>query len=138
MAKWEDIRSGVKSAASTTVKKTEEIASSASMHVKLARLMSKRDEQFEKLGKLTYRQLKTDNSYAEQISAVIAQIDDLGVQIARQKAKIEQAKAEKINAQAEKHLQNEAHAQAVAKSAEDNEQRYVDGIKEMLDANISD
>lgn len=138
MAKWDDIRSGVKSAASTTVKKTEEIASSASMHVKLARLMSKRDEQFEKLGKLTYRQLKTDDSYAEQISAVIAQIDALGAQIANQKAKIEQSKAEKANERVEKHEQKAAHAHATAEASAEQEKMYVDGIKEMLDANISD
>ena len=95
MANWENIKSGVTRVASTTVKKTGELAGNASMHMKLARLMSKRDEMFEKLGKLTYVQLKTNESRAEEIAAIISQIDSLGVQIVKQKAKIEEAKAQK-------------------------------------------
>lgn len=102
MANWDDIRTGVARAANTTIKKTGELAENASMHVKLARLMSKRDEMFEKLGKLTYTQLKSDESRAEEIAAVIAQIDSLGTQIVKQKAKIEKAKAEKAQAKAQK------------------------------------
>ena len=95
MANWENIKSGVTRVASTTVKKTGELAGNASMHMKLARLMSKRDGLFEKLGKLTYTQLKTEDSHAEEIAAVISQRDTLGLQIRAQKAKIEEAKAEK-------------------------------------------
>ena len=95
MANWENIKSGVSKAATKTIKKTGELAENASMHMKLARLMSKRDGLFEKLGKLTYTQLKTEESHAEEIAAVISQIDTLGLQIRAQKAKIEEAKAEK-------------------------------------------
>ena len=95
MANWENIKSGVSKAATKTIKKTGELAENASMHMKLARLMSKRDGLFEKLGKLTYTQLKTEESHAEEIAAVISQIDTLGFQIRAQKAKIEEAKAEK-------------------------------------------
>lgn len=134
MAKWDEIRTSVGRAASTTAKKTEEIAQSASLHVKLARLMSKRDEQFEKLGKLTYKQLKTEESYAEQIAAVISQIDTLSSQIIRQKAKIEQSKAQKAEKKAEK--------QSSAVSTKSNETEIgevcAESVKEMIDANISD
>ncbi len=102
MANWEGIKTGVARAANTTIKKTGELAENASMHMKLARLMSKRDELFEKLGKLTYTQLKTDESRAEEIAAVISQIDSLGVQIVKQKAKIEKAKAEKAHEKTQK------------------------------------
>ena len=101
MANWENIKSGVSKAANKTIKKTGELAENASQHMKLARLMSKRDELFEKLGKLTYTQLKTDESHAEEIAAVISQIDTLGLQIRAQKAKIEEAKAEKAREKAE-------------------------------------
>ena len=101
MANWENIKSGVSKAANKTIKKTGELAGNASQHMKLARLMSKRDELFEKLGKLTYTQLKTDESHAEEIAAVISQIDTLGLQIRAQKAKIEEAKAEKAREKAE-------------------------------------
>ncbi|MBO7310118.1 MAG: hypothetical protein J6U86_01850 [Clostridia bacterium] len=129
MAKWNEIRSSVSRAANSTVKKTEKFAETASMHVKLARLMSKRDEQFEKLGKLTYKQLKTDESYAEEIAAIISQIDSLGIQIVKQKAIIEQAKAEKEAKKAKK-------AQADMQSAD--EEECVDAVKEIIDSSISD
>lgn len=107
MANWENIKSGVSKAANTTVKKTGELAGNASMHMKLARLMSKRDDLFEKLGKLTYTQLKTEESHAEEISAIISQIDTLNVQIRAQKGKIEEAKAEKAREKAEAKLEKQ-------------------------------
>ena len=134
MANWEEIRANVSHAASTTVKKTEEIAQTASMHMKLARLMSKRDDQFEKLGKLTYKQLKTDESYAEQIAAVISQIDTLSSQIIKQKAKIEQANAQKAAEKAQKAEMRQAKKQAEACEGE----ACAEGVKEILEDNIRD
>ena len=107
MANWENIKSGVSKAANTTIKKTGELAGNASMHMKLARLMSKRDDLFEKLGKLTYAQLKADESHAEEISAIISQIDTLNVQIRVQKGKIEEAKAEKVRQKTESKLEKQ-------------------------------
>jgi ribosome-associated translation inhibitor RaiA len=118
MANWEEIRSGVARAANTTIKKTGELAENASMHVKLARLMSKRDGLFEKLGKLTYVQLRTDESRAEEIAAIVSQIDTLGAQINKQKAKIEAVKAQKAEAKAQK--SNEEYAEEVQKIIDDN------------------
>ena len=138
MAKWDEIRSSVSRAASSTVKKSEEIANTATMHVKLARLMSQRDEQFEKLGKLTYRQLKTDESFAEEIAAVISQIDTLGSQIIKQKAKIETEKARKAAEKARKAEEKEACEKAQSSAEQVSEQVCVENIKEMLDASISD
>ena len=107
MANWENVKSGVSKAANTTIKKTGELAGNASMHMKLARLMSKRDDLFEKLGKLTYAQLKADESHAEEISAIISQIDTLNVQIRVQKGKIEEAKAEKVRQKTESKLEKQ-------------------------------
>lgn len=129
MANWNEIKAGVERAASNTVKITGEIAQTTSMHVKLARLMAKRDELFEKLGKLTYRQLKTDESFAEEIAAVISQIDTASAQIVKQKAKIEQAKAQKAAQKAQKEAQKEAESEPEACAA---------ALAQMLDTSISD
>ena len=130
MANWENIKSGVSRAANTTIKKTGELAGNASMHMKLARLMSKRDDLFEKLGKLTYTQLKTDESHAEEISAVISQIDTLGIQIRAQKAKIEEAKAEKAREKADAKLEKQK------KNVSDNE--IVSEVQAIVDESIDD
>ncbi len=138
MPKWEEIRTSVGRVASQTVKATEEVASSASMHVKLSRLMSKRDEQFEKLGRLTYKQLKADQSYAEEIAAIIAHIDSLNLQISRQKAKIEEAKLQKAN---EKEQKKQEKAAAKAAKAEDEDaatKACADQLRDIIDENISD
>ncbi len=138
MAKWEELRTSVSRAATQTVKTTGDIAGNASMHVKLARLMSKRDEQFEKLGKLTYKQLKTDMSYAEEIAAIISQIDTLSMQISKQKAQIEEAKAQKVAEKAEKKLEKQARAQAAAQAEDDKNQACADALQDIIDENISD
>lgn len=134
MANWNEIKAGVSRAATTTAKITGEIAQTTSMHVKLARLMSKRDELFEKLGKLTYRQLKTDESFAEEIAAVISQIDTIGTQIVKQKAKIEQAKAQKAAQKAQKEAQKDTAAEAVQQDGT----TCANTLQEMLDTSISD
>ena len=130
MSKWTTVRKGLKQ----TVKKSEELAEVAAMRVKLAKLTAQRDEQFEKLGKLTYRQLKTDDSFAEEIAAVISQIDTLGAQIIKQKAKIETAKAQKIADKANKEQEKEARKQEQEKDG----QACVECVKEIIDANLSE
>ncbi len=137
MGTWEEFRTGVSVVAKKTAKKTGEMAETASMHLKLARLMSKCDEQFEKLGKLTYRQLKSDGvSYAESIAAVIARIDALTLQIAQQKAKIEKSKAQREAAKAEASLAKELRRMTDEDIEE--ERKYVANIQDLLDENISD
>lgn len=112
MASWKEIRSNVERVAKKTINKTEEIAENASMHVKLTTLNSKRDGLYEKLGKLTYKQLKSGVEKAEEIAKVIADIDKTLDDIAKQKAKIEEAKAKQAQ---EKQEKKEARAEAEAK-----------------------
>ncbi len=138
MPKWEEIRTSVAKAATQTVRVTEEVAGNASMHVKLARLMSKRDEQFEKLGKLTYKQLKTDDSYAEEIAAIISQIDTLSVQIVKQKAKIEESKAQKAAQKAERKEEKQARAKEKANADNNEGEACADELREIIDESISD
>ncbi len=137
MPNWEEIRTSVSKVAAQTVSTTQEIAGNTSMQIKLARLMSKRDEQFEKLGKLTYKQLKADESYAEEIAAIISQIDTLSTQIAKQKAKIEEAKAQKAAQKAAKKEEKEAR-KAAEKAADASEgEACAEELKEIIDENIS-
>ena len=136
MPNWDDIRSSVGKAASNTVRATEEIAGNATMHVKLARLMSKRDDLFEKLGKLTYKQLKMDESYAEEIAAIISQIDKLSTQIAAQKAKIEAAKAEKQAAKQARREEKDARAKAEAEAAAAQEQKCAEQLEDLIDEQL--
>ncbi len=138
MPKWEEIRTSVKEAATQTVSTTQEIAGSTSMHIKLARLMSKRDELFEKLGKLTYKQLKTDDSYAEEIAAIISQIDTLSTQIAKQKARIEEAKAQKAAEKAAKKEEKAARKAAEKVADEAEAEACAEELKDIIDENISD
>lgn len=99
MANWEDIKASVSRATNKTIKKAGELADTASLHFKLKTLKVNQSEKFEKLGKLTYKQLKTDNSYAEAISELIAEIDALREEIKALKEKIEAAKAERQTAE---------------------------------------
>ncbi len=138
MPKWEEIRASVSKAATQTVSATQDIAGNTSMHIKLARLMSKRDELFEKLGKLTYKQLKTDESYAEEIAAVISQIDTLSTQIAKQKAKIEEIKAQKAAEKAAKKEEKAARKAAAEASDAAEGEACAEELKEIIDENISD
>ena len=102
MANWKEIGSGAKRAANKAIKKTGEIADLASMHLRLKALESKRDEQYELLGKLTYRQLKTGETQATRIAATIEKLDELrekirelGTQIEAEKEARKQAKEQK-------------------------------------------
>lgn len=95
MANWNDIKLNVSRAANKTFKKAGELADTASLHLKLKTLNAKLNDRFEVLGKLTYKQLKFDTSHAEEISKVIAEIDELREQIKELKEKIEQAKQER-------------------------------------------
>ncbi len=100
--------------------------------------MTKRDEQFEKLGRLTYKQLKADQSYAEEIAVVVANIDSLNLQISRQKAKIEEARLQKATAKEQK-KQQKAEEKAAKRAAEDAEaQACAEQIHDIIEDNISD
>lgn len=95
MADWNEIRSNVERAASTTIKKTGELADAASLRVKLKISSSKLAKKYEELGRLTYKQLKTTKSQAEAIAPVVAEIDELRAEMKSIHDKIEADKAAK-------------------------------------------
>lgn len=92
MAKWNEIKSNVGRAADKTIKKAGELADSAALRIKLKTLNVKLSEKFETLGRLTYKQLKTERSQAEAISTAIEDIDALREEIKTLKQKIEDDK----------------------------------------------
>ena len=92
MANWDEIKDKLGRAASKAVKKTEELADSASKHIKLKAIDSKLSGRYEMLGRLTYKQLKSGDSQAERISTVIEDIDLLRSQRRALQAEIESDK----------------------------------------------
>jgi hypothetical protein len=65
------------------------------LHIKLNSLRKSRSKQFERLGKLTYKQLKTGSSQAEAVARTVADIDMINSAIIKQKALIEEHQIEK-------------------------------------------
>lgn len=106
MANWNEIKSGVGNAANKTLKIAGELADIATLNIKLKAMSVKLSGKFEKLGRLTYKQLKTETSYAEEISTVITEIDNLREDIKTLKNDIEKAKKER---QAAKKAEKEAY-----------------------------
>ncbi len=102
MADWKEIRAGMGRAANKAWKKTGELADTASMHIKLKTLEAKRNEQYELLGKLTYRQLKTGESQAERIAPIIEELDAVRDKIRVLASEIEKAKREREAQKAQK------------------------------------
>ena len=98
MANWNEIKANVGNAANKTIKVAGELADIAKLNFKIKALSVKLSGKFEKLGRLTYKQLKTETSYAEDISAVIADIDQLREDIKALKEAAEKAKQERAEA----------------------------------------
>lgn len=95
MADWDKVRKNLGNAAQKAKKKTGEFASDASMQIKLKSLERKRDQFYEQLGKLTYRQLKTGESQAEKIAETIEALDDIRAKHRAQAELIEKIKRER-------------------------------------------
>ena len=100
MANWNEIRAKVGNAASKAAKKTEEIAQTTAKYVKLKSLDSKISSKFEVLGKLTYKQIKDEESQAERIARVIDEIDSLRAQRKALKDEIEADKQRRADEKA--------------------------------------
>ena len=98
MANWNQIKKNLGDAAQKAKKRTGELMDDASMQIKLKTLESKRDQLYEQLGRLTYRQLKTGESQAEKIASTIEGLDDVRAKHREQAeliAKVKRERAEK-------------------------------------------
>ena len=101
MADWNSIRTSFSRAANKAVQKTGELADTAAKYVRLKNVDSKLSAKFEILGKLTYKQIKSGDSYAERIATVMDEIDALREKRAQIVAEIEEDKRAKEEAEAE-------------------------------------
>ena len=108
MANWNEIKKTATNAARNTIRKTGELAENATMYVKLSSLRAKRDELYQRLGKLTYKQLKFGTPQAEAIAKVVKELDNAMRDIAKQKEKIEKVKAERELAKEQRRMEKEA------------------------------
>ena len=77
MSEFNSFCKKVKKTAAKVVKKTGEAADIAAKYIKLQKIDSKLSDRYEVLGRLTYKQLKTGESYAEKIALYIQSIDQL-------------------------------------------------------------
>ncbi len=92
MANWELLKLSAKRAANKAIKETGEAADIAALHIKLKTLEAKRNSEYEMLGRLTYRQLKTGVSQAERIAPVIENLDKIRGKIKKITNEIDDAK----------------------------------------------
>ena len=110
---WNDIKKNISEFTGKAAKKTEELANLAEIKIKIARLSSEKENEFLRLGRLTYKKLTAeDNSnnskLTQKISETVTKISELESTIAKLKAEHEQKK-------------QEAEAQKQAKRAQDTE-----------------
>ena len=120
MANWNDIKLRMSHAADKTIKKAGELADSASLKFKLKTLNVKLGDKYEKLGRLTYKQLKTERSQAEAISAVITDIDSLREEIKQLKERIEEDKHARRESPEDIDVDDEEASDASENDAESN------------------
>ena len=97
MADWNSFKLSAKKMARIAVKETGEAADIAGLHIKLKALEAKRNDEYEMLGRLTYRQLKTGISQADRIAPVISNLDEIRARIRKVNADIEGVKQERDN-----------------------------------------
>ena len=98
MADWKKIKNNIEKTATKAVRRTEEIADITVKRVKLASTEAKLEKLYEKLGRLTYKQLKSGESQAEKISEVILSIDRAREDYFARKQDIENTKKDKEEA----------------------------------------
>ena len=97
MSSFNEICTDVGRLANKAAKKTGELAHSASLHIKLEGVKGKISSSFEKLGRLTYKQLKSGESQTEKIAEVISSIDCLREQESSLRKQIEALKEKNTN-----------------------------------------
>ena len=106
MADWKKIKKNISDTASKAAKRTGEIADMTVKRVKLASTEAKLEKLYEKLGRLTYKQLKSGEAQTESIAETI-----LGIDRAR-----EEYFARKQELEADKKRKEEAKKQEAAES----------------------
>lgn len=89
MSGWNEFKADASKLASKVAVKTGEIADAATLQLKLQGLKLKLCEEYEKLGRLTYKAAKrTEEDEVVDASSQIAQIDSIRDEIGKIKAQI--------------------------------------------------
>ncbi len=96
---WNDIKKNISEFTGKAAKKTEELANFAEIKIKIAKLSSEKENEFLKLGKLTYKKLTTeddshDAKLTQKISETVTKISDIEHSIKKLNAEYEQKKQE--------------------------------------------
>ncbi len=96
---WNDIKKNISEFTGKAVQKTEELASLAEIKIKIAKLSSDKENEFLRLGKLTYKKLTTEDDtlgakLTEKISDTVSKISELDGKIEKLTAEYEQTKQE--------------------------------------------
>ena len=83
---WKTIKKGIAYAANKATQKTEELADLAAIKLKIAKLSSDRENEFIRLGKLTYKKLTSENDTSgkeltSKISQTAEKISDISDEI---------------------------------------------------------
>ena len=92
MATWDILKLSAKRVADAALKETGDAADLAALNIKRKTLEAKRNSEYEMLGRLTYRQLKTGVSQAERIAPVIEKLDMIRARIKKVELDIEETK----------------------------------------------
>ena len=95
MSSWNEFCDDARRIANKAAKKTGNLAHSASLRIKLESTKNKLSAQYEKLGRLTYKQLNSGETQAEKISEIISSIDTLREKEKEIKSQIAACKEEK-------------------------------------------
>ena len=104
METWNLFKKSAKRAANSALKETSDAADLAGLHIRLKALEARRNEGYEALGRLTYRQLKTGVSQAERIAPVIEDLDSVRAKIKKTNEQIDKTR----QARDERRLQDKA------------------------------
>ena len=92
MSSWNDFKTDAGKFASKAAVKASELTDAATAHIKLQGLKLRLCEEYEKLGKIKYVEIKTGNA-SEKESEIIAGIDSLRRRIKKLEADIEARRA---------------------------------------------
>ncbi len=96
---WNDIKKNISEFTGKAVQKTEELASLAEIKIKIAKLTSEKENEFLRLGKLTYKKLSAEDEtlgakLTQKISEIVNKISELEDKIDALNVEYEQTKQE--------------------------------------------
>lgn len=106
MADWKKIKKNISDTASKAVKKTGEIADVTVKRVKLASAEAKLEKLYEKLGRLTYKQLKSGEAQTERIAETILGIDRAREEYFARKQELEADKKRREDSKKQQEAEN--------------------------------